>query len=608
MATDDRVEDFLAHHGVKGMHWGVRKERDSGEQDVSPESTSFPISPKHLASSLSAKDISSIDRGISVLNANDKAVLKAAGMSPLQAESMRAKYGPESIKPDGGKKGLSEGQKKLIVYGAIGLGVAGLVAYGIHSENAGVINSLIKDGGYEKDAAKAFLKENPTHAKHLAGMLSAGVKKPSAEYLLASDIQKATNAGKGLSPETLAKFSREDLDFDTGHVFKRVSMAAEKEIRPSGFFASVSDEDTDRYKAVLPVYWKIWDPMTQPDSGFVNHYQASTALKVANEGTVYDMMKNSMDDVIGGKTLRLRLKYATGLLNGTDEELLAKGFYPTVADFTNPEDKVVAHLSKKFLASGYHGIVDSNDAGSLSAKPVKFLTGGPFKIVANEALSANDITNAQDAIQSLVHFLSRIIGGEMNEDVEEFFEHFGIKGMHWGVHKDRSDRSVEDIQKDIKRFEKKRGVKTPGSLVIAGAGVRAQAAKRVLNLKQVKGPHGDTRLVETAKTPKVTKENEDKIDKKIDRAAYRHHTLVGTIAVTALLGTAVIAKASIKDPQLSDLVTKGALALAGLQAIQTASVTAGIHANVKLRGQQKKSSILEQELRTAQKKSLPSKS
>jgi hypothetical protein len=32
MITDQEVEVFLSHYGVKGMKWGVRKERSSGER------------------------------------------------------------------------------------------------------------------------------------------------------------------------------------------------------------------------------------------------------------------------------------------------------------------------------------------------------------------------------------------------------------------------------------------------------------------------------------------------------------------------------------------------------------------------------------------------
>lgn len=32
--TDEELREFLEHHGVKGMHWGVRKERTPGEQEL----------------------------------------------------------------------------------------------------------------------------------------------------------------------------------------------------------------------------------------------------------------------------------------------------------------------------------------------------------------------------------------------------------------------------------------------------------------------------------------------------------------------------------------------------------------------------------------------
>jgi hypothetical protein len=31
--TDDDIYDYMEHHGVKGMHWGVRKQRTSGSTE-----------------------------------------------------------------------------------------------------------------------------------------------------------------------------------------------------------------------------------------------------------------------------------------------------------------------------------------------------------------------------------------------------------------------------------------------------------------------------------------------------------------------------------------------------------------------------------------------
>jgi hypothetical protein len=454
-ATPEEVDAFLAHHGVLGMHWGVRKASSDEEEEKSsgsakPSSGSkapeVKTSPEAKAASeaFTPTTVKGLAAGVEKLTAKDKAVLKAAGMSPMQAEAMKAKYGPDSTKEDSGKKGLSPAQKKLIVYGAIGLGAAGLIAYGIHADKQDTLNSLIS-GGYEKEAAKAFLKSKPEEAKGIGGLIKSGVKRQSAEYLMESDISKASHS-LGLTPEKLAKFSGEDLNFEPGHVFKRVSMDYEKEIRPDGFFAAHSDEDAERYKAVLPVYWKMWNPLNPATSGFVNHYAASVPIKVANEKNIYDMMKNSLGDVIqtshGPESLRLYLKKSTANLLGSDDELMSKGYYNVIAGFADREDPVTKMLAEKFKAAGYHGIIDSNDAGSLSAQPIKFLDGTIFKIVGHEDLSASGIAAAQEAIHALVHIFQTFVRG-MNEmidnDVDEFLAHFGVKGMHWGVHHAKSD-------------------------------------------------------------------------------------------------------------------------------------------------------------------------
>lgn len=46
--SDDDVDDFLAHHGIKGMHWGIRKAEPTSSRATSEKKTSYPTVSEHI--------------------------------------------------------------------------------------------------------------------------------------------------------------------------------------------------------------------------------------------------------------------------------------------------------------------------------------------------------------------------------------------------------------------------------------------------------------------------------------------------------------------------------------------------------------------------------
>jgi hypothetical protein len=187
------------------------------------------------------------------------------------------------------------------------------------------------------------------------------------------------------------------------------------------------------------------------------------------------------------------------------------------------------------------------------------------------------------------------------QEIDDFLEHFGVKGMHWGV---RKQRTPERIQKDLTKIDNKRdsfGRKIiPAGNVVAGAGARAGIAKRILKYDEVQAPDGSKRLVPSERTPKITDQNRSQYEKKIDRAAYRKYIGTGAAVTATLLTAAYLGNTRISDPGVSDLVTKGALVLAGVQTLQTVNVSWGIHRNISDRALNEKSKSLKNELKTAQ--------
>ena len=163
--------------------------------------------------------------------------------------------------------------------------------------------------------------------------------------------------------------------------------------------------------------------------------------------------------------------------------------------------------------------------------------------------------------------------------------HYGVKGMRWGVRK-TANLSENDIRraaavKGLAKIERQRTSLSrrllPDDLAVVGAGAKAQAAKKVLKLKEVKSLDGSPRLVPSEKTPKLTPENKAYYNRKITRRAYAKYTAAGVVSVGVILASGSIAGAKLSDPKLAATAVRGSLYLAAAQTLLTTRVIAGIH-------------------------------
>lgn len=336
------TDDFLEHFGIKGMRWGHRKTEDSGSSSSSGGTAGVAkakaVDPVELALAQSSL------RGFAEKNGGGAAV-------------MAAKYGPPGTKalPTGvdGKQVVADksfyerNEKAIKIGGAVA--VAGLLAY----------------GGYKYQQ-------------------SAGYNKA----VLWNDYNnKSLHKGK---PVDVNSLSTTPLNLKAGTIVKRISTKDEKEIRPGGFFAAHDDEDVSRYKAILPTFWNQWG-LDAKQGGYVVNYKAQKDIKAPSERAAYDMYAGL-------------LKKDKSFLDEIDPFDSYKGDTARLARDTwkyhsaSWADASAVSTNKFFAeakSQGYNALIDSNDAGSLSKTPVRYLDGSMFTVEPSQRLTRDEIERTQ---------------------------------------------------------------------------------------------------------------------------------------------------------------------------------------------------------------------
>jgi len=238
-----------------------------------------------------------------------------------------------------------------------------------------------------------------------------------------------------LSAFDISKLSTEPLTLSKGSILTRISTEAETTIKPGGFFAAHNAEDVDRYKAVLPIYWKLWGYSAK--EGHVIRLEAQTAIKAPSEKESFDIFHKMLDKPKDPKDLSKglwrdefdsnKLLADMGLPESLPHEPTAKIAARVFRglEWTDNMPPVTTAYLNELKSKGYNAVIDINDSGNLASSPLRVFSGADFKIVKTEKLAAEHIKEAQNAVLKIKHAII------MN--TEDFLEHHGVKGQKWGI-------------------------------------------------------------------------------------------------------------------------------------------------------------------------------
>lgn len=326
--------DSLSHHGVKGMHWGVRNERDTTGR-MSPSSA--------VELNSSTKAYMAAATSMQAEAAKWSSEKKAANVQKYREEFAK-KFEPpgrESVPPSG-KEGpgalgkakekwnnLSPDQKDL----AIKVGVAGILVGGVLAYNA--------YGSRFSLPAAAYLPLEDNFKGKPGDLI-----KPGPFLARIGKSQETTYAVEDFfRPEA---FARKSFELPAGSTFHRISSAAESGFSEATYCTSNTD-DFNRYAVALGI------------GGTKRHhitFQSKSPVKVASLTEALDTVREEIGNLHGIEPKQVPESQVLMYYKGISHQQW-KG--------AEPES-----LMKALRSKGFSAIVDEMDTGVFSDRPLVF--------------------------------------------------------------------------------------------------------------------------------------------------------------------------------------------------------------------------------------------
>lgn len=412
----DQTDDFLAHVGIRGMKWGVRKKKDSGstskatptskneDRDARRKARSDKIlvqanSVQRQIDDLKEKgtnsyflrqkygdamgvDTRAADMKIVLMFGHSKKALLAAELKGLEAS--KAHFLADA---DAAANGRLTSKNKMLIGYAVGTAVV-----------AGVIGGAI---------VSSHMADKKLDA------IKSGDKLDFDQYW--RKLQKTEMSRvSGISKDAFDKMDDTPISVPAGHIFKRVSTDKEEVLRER-IFAAYKDEDVTRYQAALPKFWSSWGIGGADKGGYVVSIKAKEAITSPSQKARVKAYMELLDENVTGKDFFKKEQTQTGKAwledlgisvpskSKTTEEVALS----TYRDFSlrlAQDSALGTAYYDKIKKAGFNAIIDDNDSGKLSDAPMMiFNTSKSMERLGATVLTPANIQAAKDRLTELAN-------------------------------------------------------------------------------------------------------------------------------------------------------------------------------------------------------------
>lgn len=338
-------EDILAHYGVKGMRWGVRKKEDGGDnQSSAKESVGF----EPLSSAARDAELKALYKSI------PEPKLSTAQQARNIAISEKKFLAKADIDPDSGaitevsEKKFWTPTGKQVAYGVAGAAVIGLIAYGGYKAY---------NGGF--------------------GPAPAPGESISAEhYNFLSGRSKLMSWGSGyIKPSS---YDRPEMVLPAGHTFHRITTSTESSFR-LGTYATTDIDDYNRYL-----------------TAFRGEKGASAALRHMTFNATEEIRIPKLTDTL--ETMRETIAMMEER-TVTPAEALSRYKSMSGGSWNDSTSEIFFDNLKK---KGFGAIIDEMDAGVIGEKPVVVFSKALTEKVG-ELITPDQISAAESALTEIAN-------------------------------------------------------------------------------------------------------------------------------------------------------------------------------------------------------------
>lgn len=311
---------------------------------------------------------------------------KAKEYQDINRELLKKNPNAAVVNPD--IAGWAKQHKKELLIGAGVVGAAALIAVGAktydsykNKEMADILLNANRAGhaGEHKefDAAafgEKFLKDSEAAAKNRE-IPSADLKKAREMYgeyggfsskpeqFMKAWFNADSKRYDPITPEEFAKMGNDDgVSLDAGAKLFRMSKGRHGTLRDGFEFVSINEEDRDRYRGFLPQMWNA-DPFGRIKTTYEATLEAKTKIKAPGKKESIELMEAAMKKAFPGHSDQV---YRADIL---------KNFYKYQANLIDRDNKLGKAYAAELIAHGYNAMIDFNDAGRLTDKPLILING-----------------------------------------------------------------------------------------------------------------------------------------------------------------------------------------------------------------------------------------